>query len=229
MAPTQERATKLTVLSNVQSAPKISIKGRWKDPKVRNNAPGPGSYTPQPEKVKTESHGVTMCGRNLRMPRELAPGPGQYYQGGDSLGASTGRYSFPRTQRLKGRMHQPSPGPGSYKVGPLNKGTSATFSEKFESGAFGGRLSGPGPGHYTAAVADPLQYAGGPRFGFGTSTRQTGTVKSGIILPGPGHYVKNVSFTSSAPKYSMKSRPQTKSDTFTPGPGSSVALVSSFG
>jgi len=224
----KERQTKLTVLSTVASAPKISLKGKWKEQKSATlNNPGPGAYTPIPERIMKKEPTVTIQGKHAPMNRELGPGPGQYYQGDKGLGGSN--YSFPRGQRMKGKLRQPSPGPGSYTV-KLPKGKSATFSEKFESGGLlKSNLGGPGPASYTAGVADPLKYTAGPKYGFGTSTRQTGTLKSGIVLPGPGHYGKSVAFTGSGAKFSIKSRPIARSESLGPGPGSSVALVSSFG
>ena len=57
----------------------------------------------------------------------------------------------------------------------------------------------PGPGNYDISVTNRKS---SPRFGFGTSTRETGKGKK-LDVPGPGTY-KLRPLVSDAPAYSMK-------------------------
>ncbi|CAD7973109.1 unnamed protein product, partial [Amoebophrya sp. A120] len=143
-----QRTTKLTVLSQCESAPRISIKGRWKDSKKDAEGPGPGAYTPQPEKIKYPSKSAQIQGRYSTRSNTLGPGPGQYYQGDKTLGGS--QFSFGSSKRLSGRLHHQSPGPGSYAVKGLSKGPSVKLGERGRSSL--GTVGGPGPGTYIPTV-----------------------------------------------------------------------------
>ena len=59
----------------------------------------------------------------------------------------------------------------------------------------------PGPGNYQLAMHNKRQ---SPKFGFGSSTRDTGT-KTKLNVPGPGAYMVNSTIGQVA-KYSMPSR-----------------------
>mmetsp|Transcript_5727 Transcript_5727/g.14276 ORF Transcript_5727/g.14276 Transcript_5727/m.14276 type:complete len:224 (+) Transcript_5727:59-730(+) len=223
MSGSEPRATKLTVLSTVSSAPKITIKGRWKS-KPPKDGPGPGAYTPGANAKFSGTTSVSIQGRHFQRSKELGPGPGQYYQG-ESLSGYSSQYSFGTERRLKPRLHHQTPGPGSYGTLPLPKGPAAVLLEKGRPRALN---NGPGPGTYIPTVARNLVYETSGSAVFGTSTR---SAPRKMYSPGPGQYAKAVSFESTAPKYSIKSRggDKLRSVSLTPGPGTSVGLVSSFG
>lgn len=251
--PQSTRTSKLTVLSTSQSAPKFSLKGRWKEEKQRESAPGPGAYTPSIDCLaKFKQCNVTIQGKYEMKNRSTLqnPGPGAYGALAHTLAGPAGkeetapRFSFGTGKRMDtGKKYSRMPGPGSYGVremGNLKGGQGRTMGARVGSGGgFVAKRAGltPGPGHYVPPVA--VQESS-PAFGFGTGSRGgptggSGVSKSGKVkgsTPGPGHYSgNNLGFRPGGPAFSMKSRSGSKSRErvdLTPGPGQ-FGGITSFG
>eukprot|EP00392_Amoebophrya_sp_AT5.2_P003409 g3414.t1 len=163
MSGSEPRATKLTVLSTVSSAPKITIKGRWKS-KPPKDGPGPGAYTPGANAKFSGTTSVSIQGRHFQRQLRNTATPERACRGAARKGAYNGLYKLLLVV-VEDKMLKP----------------------KIET-----------------KLLSSLSWS---------------------------KYAKAVSFESTAPKYSIKSRggDKLRSVSLTPGPGTSVGLVSSFG
>jgi hypothetical protein len=68
-------------------------------------------------------------------------------------------------------------------------------------GAVGGKTLAPGPGNYDVSLKNKKA---APNYGFGSSTRETGT-KTKLVVPGPGAYKLRNSI-GDVPDYAMPNR-----------------------
>jgi len=216
-----QHTTKLSCLSQVQSAPRISIKGRWKKKPIEVS-PGPGAYTPQ---VISSQNPVSILGRPKHRNTIQGPGPGSYDRGMEREDFGP-KYSFGSQARLKESKYTRSPGPGSYTIKDNEKGKSITLQGRWKStGNLRDGLT-PGPGTYVPSVASGVVFERGPKFSFGTGARPR---DHSLSCPGPGQYIVNTGFKPEGPKYSMKARDLKRSrPSLEPGPGS-FGGITSFG
>ena len=90
------------------------------------------------------------------------------------------------------------PGPGTHSPEKRNDIPSMKFGSGQRTNLAGGTIS-PGPGAYTGDNARVQKSA--PRFGFGTSSRNSGSKK--LAVPGPGNYVPKTYTGKDLPSYSM--------------------------
>jgi len=222
----------LTVLSEINQAPKWSFRGRASEVTEQGTKnPGPGTYAiSHPYKTKYSRAPCAMFGTSSRDgPRGgFQPGPGQYNTK-TMLSDGTPKFGFGSSLRGELGKRSGTPGPGTYDVRKSLDGLQVSLSARFQYE--NRRAKTPGPGSYN--VKDNTLEAS-PHFGFGTSRRPNLGIQS--KAPGPGAYAQetalggNISFHSS-PKYSMKPRRDVdnKRHNQTPGPGAHGGQFTQFG
>jgi len=220
----------ITTLSNVRSSPKWSMRGRF-ETKVRHTAPGPGTY-PIVTVDKTTKYTTPPSfafGSSDRSAKfgHAAPGPGAYTPFDPN--AVTPKFGFGSATRDSGSgTRARTPGPGTYEPMKGNDGPRFTAAGRRNNNSQAPPF--PGPGAYKPNV--DAAYECGPKWGFGSSVRNT--LSTSNSAPGPGTYplgttIGGAPHIPSAPRYSMKPRrDQTKPST-TPGPGAHGGAFTQFG
>eukprot|EP00416_Gambierdiscus_australes_P045657 CAMPEP_0171096098 /NCGR_PEP_ID=MMETSP0766_2-20121228/43556_1 /TAXON_ID=439317 /ORGANISM="Gambierdiscus australes, Strain CAWD 149" /LENGTH=253 /DNA_ID=CAMNT_0011555005 /DNA_START=51 /DNA_END=813 /DNA_ORIENTATION=+ len=192
----------LTKISTVSTSPKWSFKGRRDSPRMLET-PGPGTYSGSgpttPRFRRNPSYGFGTSPReNFRT--AAAPGPGQYTPSDVRRGSE--KYGFGTSQRQSARHPQNghSPGPGSYSHRePMGTGPKHALSARRDSVKV---PEVPGPGSYLAADS-PLAQSQVPKYGFGTSPRNSKSAQT--LTPGPGQYSSKPT-SLNGPKYTMSPR-----------------------
>jgi len=115
-----------------------------------------------------------------------------------------------------------NPGPGQYDAVNLNSSPNAKFTRQSRSTVdLRGGLQ-PGPGHYDSNNNLP-NVKGAPRYGFGTSHRDTRDMAGRAGIPAPGHYGHKLFVGKEGHAKSMsavaKYEPGMKESQNKPGPG----------
>ena len=134
----------------------------------------------------------------------LGPGPGGYQTKSTCFEYSKPRFFMgTRLSPLKGMLVRPGPGSHDPNMSQTKYGSPA-FSIKAKLGSsMRGATLAPGPGNYPPTVVNKRT---SPRYGFGSSTRDTGK-KMNLNVPGPGAYKLN-NTVGSVPDYAIPNRTQ---------------------
>ncbi|KAL4429946.1 hypothetical protein ABPG74_000312 [Tetrahymena malaccensis] len=199
-----------------QVPPQWKIGSSGRSALLLNSSPGPGSYQIKP-KFGNEGSKYTIVGKPQSRPLTAGsqPGPGAYNPNASVSLRTLPKYTFSSKASIPGeRVKTPGPGQYSHSSTVLNRPSmifpKSTRNELYYSG------NTPGPGSYSRMLMNSVE---GPKFGFGTSTRDDFNHTSYKQSPGPGNYNLNSSFNSSK-GFSMSFRQKLPGDQEkVPGPG----------
>jgi len=163
----------------------------------KEQAPGPGNYSPSPEKPKFNIVMATSIRRSLNEKSDT-PGPGAYaFDLSTNKGPKYGMIPR-RDDGIHERKDRTSPGPGAYdpSVDPIKiKNPKVGMGLGIREGPCKPE-DGPGPAAY-----DTRGRIRGPKWGFGSSKRNRSDQKQ-VAEPGPGAYNIPPKFAD-APKYAL--------------------------
>jgi Sperm-tail PG-rich repeat len=189
-----------TVLSQLSSAPRWSLKGRHK---LQHHTPraGPGQYNHETLKAyKVSAPCYSIASGRARPIRRITPGPGEYESLKPTVKPSYVFGSCARQTDL-GATGKESPGPAAYDPRPPAK---THFNSDYKEGTtkryFEHDVS-PGPGAYNPANPYPVK-----NVVMGKS-RRDGAKRD--ISPGPGKYNTSASLLDTNHGVSIKSRHST--------------------
>ena len=161
----------------VKTPPAWSIVGRPRTARTATQAPGPGAYSPTPEKAEL-TYSLAKSSRFSSSPQPV-PGPGAYDPRPSTQHCNV---AFSRAKRGETRAQASSPAPGVYVVPQLTSGPSFSISQKQKASNLSESL--PGPGAY-GLPADTGQAS--PSYGFSKTSRDQ-TFRPTNKSPGPGNY-----------------------------------------
>lgn len=212
--------------------------GSRSNSRIISAIPGPGAY--ESILISKASPRATI-GKALRLNEssEITPGPGSYNP--KDFKPAIPKFSFPMTPRSEGQ-YEKNPGPGAYNIDlSTNNGKPAVITPKRPLSAKNEKTPGPGSYNidkdpysvpkwtiskakrgqsYTERFPSSADYTPKvnnyvPAYSIGNAKR-TG-IFSNVNVPGPGTY--ETGKESTAPKYTMSSKPEIASLNSVPGPG----------
>eukprot|EP00927_Polykrikos_kofoidii_P066226 TRINITY_DN61864_c0_g1_i1.p1 TRINITY_DN61864_c0_g1~~TRINITY_DN61864_c0_g1_i1.p1 ORF type:complete len:469 (+),score=41.03 TRINITY_DN61864_c0_g1_i1:104-1408(+) len=213
-------APAMQALSNCQSSPKYTFKGRRSEGR-KSDTPGPGAYTGQLAQ-DTVKYGVSPrygfgCATRDAVRSPTAPGPGQYTPSADMVRSSSLGHSFGSGARKVVSPRGESPGPGAYTASPRvgTEGPKTTMGSRRDVTC---STNSPGPAAYTPADVSAAKMGRMPQHSFSRSPRETARPQT---APGPGQYTPiGTPVVGHAAEYSFGTSVRKEAPSRTePGPG----------